>query len=638
MPKQIRFASFTRAHAGAPAPSMHKGGGMCPAARRGRRSPIGAHRWRQALYLGLLGLLVGAGVGLNVVPLPVPLLAQAAPAGYQVVAVIPIGGTPLGIAVTPDGSEAWIAGGNAAHHAAVIDTATRTKLTFPTPPTGGIPLGGTGATDIAMSQDGQFAYVTTFGSHRVTKLDVPGHSHVLTSLDVAESRSIVISPDGSEVYKTDFSPRTNIRAIGTQNLTQNWRLNLTPGVPRDLALTPDGNRLLVTVGNPPPSSGGAAELVVVDVGASVPTITATVPLPGTINFFTPIATDGVRAYVGTAGPDQIVVLDVSGPLPHVVGTIAMVALVRNVALTPDGQQLLVPLHDNTVVAIDTATGGVLATVGVGAGPTGIAVHPDGTEAYLTHPGLKAVTVLSLPSNQPPTADAGPDQPAVECGGAKAGCAAVTLDGSGSSDPDGDALTYTWAGFPSGGTLGGASPTPILPLGTHVLTLTVDDGHGGTATDTVSVTVVDTTPPDVTAELVPIDVKKNQGTFEVQLTCADDCDSAPAITTATLNGVDVTDRQIVRLQLRNPKARKSDSGKSESSGSSKSKSDSDGGGPRVVTIRGTSFELVVECTDAAGNVGSATAAPEFAQPNAVGNAKSKSKSRGGKSTRSRKSKS
>lgn len=95
-------------------------------------------------------------------------------------------------------------------------------------------------------------------------------------------------------------------------------------------------------------------------------------------------------------------------------------------------------------------------------------------------------------NQPPTADAGPDQ-TVECTGP--GGASVTLDGSGSSDPDGDPLTFTWTG--PFGTASGPTPTVTLPLGTHIITLTVDDGNGGTSSDTVTVNVVDTTPPNIT---------------------------------------------------------------------------------------------------------------------------------------------
>ena len=132
-----------------------------------------------------------------------------------------------------------------------------------------------------------------------------------------------------------------------------------------------------------------------------------------------------------------------------------------------------------------------------------------------------------PSNQPPTADAGPDQPAVECGGAKNGCAAVTLDGTGSSDPDGDTLNYTW----EPGTLAGPIVTPILPLGTHVFTLTVDDGNGGIDTDTVTVTVVDTTPPTINSATASPDTlwppNHQMVTVMVTVDASDLCNGASA---------------------------------------------------------------------------------------------------------------
>ena len=102
------------------------------------------------------------------------------------------------------------------------------------------------------------------------------------------------------------------------------------------------------------------------------------------------------------------------------------------------------------------------------------------------------------TNQPPVAGAGTDRTVT----ADANCRAiVALDGSASSDPDGDPLTFTWTG--PFGTVSGATATVSLSAGTHVITLTVSDGRGGSASDTLVVTVVDATPPAIqSAAAVP----------------------------------------------------------------------------------------------------------------------------------------
>jgi hypothetical protein len=134
-----------------------------------------------------------------------------------------------------------------------------------------------------------------------------------------------------------------------------------------------------------------------------------------------------------------------------------------------------------------------------------------------------------PINQPPVADAGPDQRV----SANSGCQGeVTLDGTGSTDPDNDTLTYTWSG--PFGTATGATPTvKHLALGTHTITLTVDDGKGGTATDTVAVTVYDGTPPTIgSLSATPNSLwppNHNMVAVTVRASVLDSCDPAPTWT-------------------------------------------------------------------------------------------------------------
>jgi subtilisin family serine protease len=103
--------------------------------------------------------------------------------------------------------------------------------------------------------------------------------------------------------------------------------------------------------------------------------------------------------------------------------------------------------------------------------------------------------LVLDNNNPPLADAGPDQ-LLECEGPSGN--QVSLDGSASSDPDDDELTYSWTGsfVEGGGTTNGVNPTVTMMLGDNTATLTVMDTSDAFDTDDVSVTIEDTTPPEI----------------------------------------------------------------------------------------------------------------------------------------------
>ena len=91
-----------------------------------------------------------------------------------------------------------------------------------------------------------------------------------------------------------------------------------------------------------------------------------------------------------------------------------------------------------------------------------------------------------PTNNPPVANAG-DSHNGNVG------EAITFDGTGSSDPDGDTLIYTWD-FGDGTSGNGSQPTHVYTTaGTYTATLTVSDGSL-TDTDTSTVTI-ESLPPE-----------------------------------------------------------------------------------------------------------------------------------------------
>jgi len=108
---------------------------------------------------------------------------------------------------------------------------------------------------------------------------------------------------------------------------------------------------------------------------------------------------------------------------------------------------------------------------------------------MTETATATITVLQ---NLPPVADAGPDQFVEQTSSEGAN---VTLNGTGSSDPDNDTLMYYWNW--TEGSAQDATPTVLLPPGNTTVTLTVSDGFTN-ATDTVNIIVQDTTPPLVNA--------------------------------------------------------------------------------------------------------------------------------------------
>lgn len=196
-------------------------------------------------------------------------------------------------------------------------------------------------------------------------------------------------------------------------------------------------------------------------------------IPGDTNIHAFFYSGGVMTDLGTLGGTNISVsgLNNSG---HVVGYSTLADGTQHAFIWAHGTMFdlnaFLPTNSNWVLSSADRINDADRVVGTGS-------YNGVTQPYIMD--------VVLP-NSAPVAVAGPDQ-TVECP------LQVTLDGSGSSDPDGDSLTFAWT--LSGAVLGtNVTLVTSLPLGTNVVTLTVTDPCGAVSQANVVVRVVDTTPP------------------------------------------------------------------------------------------------------------------------------------------------
>ena len=117
---------------------------------------------------------------------------------------------------------------------------------------------------------------------------------------------------------------------------------------------------------------------------------------------------------------------------------------------------------------------------------------EGGEVVEIDDVLIQVPSTGPPSNESPVADAGPDQTVTDTDDNNV--ETITLDGSGSSDPDGTIDLYEWIDGSSLGT--GEFLDVDFTVGTHVVTLEVTDNDGSTDTDTVTIIVEDPGPSPI----------------------------------------------------------------------------------------------------------------------------------------------
>ena len=220
--------------------------------------------------------------------------------------VINVGQDPEGVAVTPDGSQVWVAdtgpqtGGPSLGGISVISTATDTV-------TGSLSL-STDPREIAFSPDGTTAYVTT--GKGLLVINTATLQVVATIPGLGNPQDVAVSPDGSTVYVTNTA-RGLVDVISAASDTVTGAIRVGQ-LPWGLVISSDGSTIYV-------ADGDSDAISVISTASD--TVTATIP-------------------------------DAGGPV--------------SVALTPDGSKLWVGgLTSGTVSVFNTADNSFVGSFDVG---------------------------------------------------------------------------------------------------------------------------------------------------------------------------------------------------------------------------------------------------------------------------------
>jgi YVTN family beta-propeller protein len=262
----------------------------------------------------------------------------------------------------------------------VIDTATNTVVA--TIPVGSEPFG------VAVTSDGSKVYVSNFLAQSVSVIDAATNTVVATVLVGFLPEGVAVTPDGGMVYVANAGQNT----VSVIDAATNTVIATIPvgTQPKGVAVTPDGSK--VYVANEDGNTQGGNTVSVINTATN--TVVATIPV-GAEPFNVAVSPDGSKVYVTIDGDNNVSVIDTA--TDAVVGTpIPVGTNPWGVAFTPDGGKVYVTNRvSNSVSVINTATNTVVATIPLGGpiGPIGVAVTPDSSKVYVAESVTNRVVII-----------------------------------------------------------------------------------------------------------------------------------------------------------------------------------------------------------------------------------------------------
>lgn len=315
---------------------------------------------------------------------PVPMARAAEPGILPSVptpslgGTIAVGATPSYVAVSPNGELAYIANGDA-KTISVVDTSTM-RVTKTIPVTAGPPR------FLAFAPDGRRAYVSIFNDARSIRalcvLDTATNKIVATIPMRTRPFLAAVSPDGRWLYVPNHdSGAVSVIDTATDRVTNEIKVKANP---HWVEFSPDGGRAY--------TANHESNLISV-IDTSTQKVLAEVPVQASPHS---VAVHPTRPLVAEANYDanSVSMIDTTGN--KVIATVPVGKNPQDIAWAPDGRFAYVTnVGDGTVSVIDAQGYEMTATIHTGQSPTSVAVRPDGRDAYVTNLGSGTLSVLRI---------------------------------------------------------------------------------------------------------------------------------------------------------------------------------------------------------------------------------------------------
>ncbi|WP_168187526.1 gliding motility-associated C-terminal domain-containing protein [Pedobacter sp. G11] len=260
----------------------------------------------------------------------------------NIIARIPVGKGPTGVAVSPDGGKVYVANYDS-HNVSVIDALENKVIAT-------IQLDNA-LGSIRVSPDGKRVYVVDLSGKLIT-IDALTNTRMASLSVPASTYFMSINKDGSKIYLPN-AYGDELHVINT--LTNTIEATFSIGSGSNAAvLSPDGSRLYVSTRN--------QTVLVLDaaVGTLISTISINYP-----NVMT-VSADGKQLYVTSQG-NKVVIVNLSNN--SIIANIAVNQYAEGLSLTKDGSRLyVIGQVGSTVSVINTVNNTIINRIRVGSNP------------------------------------------------------------------------------------------------------------------------------------------------------------------------------------------------------------------------------------------------------------------------------